>query len=226
MVKKGKLIVFEGIDGTGKTTQAHMLINALLSKNVPARYLHFPRIDDLHSIYPRLIKSFLKGEWGSKEEVDPYLIAFLYAGDRKEVSRWMQDEVNQGTWLVLDRYVMSNMAYQGCRITDTHKNKFIRWLHHTEYDLFNLPQPDLTFLLDMPLQFTIQNVQKSRKQKDRATGEDPDLFERDLIFQQKVRNMYLLVAKHEKNVIVMSYAHMDNVPPPEKIHHDILQYLF
>jgi dTMP kinase len=224
MKNKGKLIVFEGIDGSGKTTQAQLLISALTSRNIKATYLHFPRVDNEHSLYGRFIKSYLKGELGQKETIDPFFIAFLYAGDRKEMSTEITLHLNSGSWVILDRYVFSNMAYQGARVSEEKKQAFIQWVLLTEFETFELPRPDITFFLDMPLEFTIGNLSKHRNQKDRVSVE-ADIHEKDVMFQQQVREMYLHVFKKEKDVITIAYNDPVNIPSPVQIHNEILQHL-
>ena len=105
-----KLFVIEGVDGAGKSTQIKLLRNFFLSKGFSCEYLHFPRTEAPY--FGELIARFLRGEFGSLNEVDPYLVAMLYAGDRKDAAELIGTWLKKGKIVLLDRYTYSNIAYQ------------------------------------------------------------------------------------------------------------------
>jgi dTMP kinase len=105
-----KLLVIEGVDGAGKSTQIKMLQNFFTNMGFSNEYLHFPRTDAPY--FGELIARFLRGEFGSLNEVDPYLVAMLYAGDRKDASEMISRWLDEGKIVLLDRYTYSNIAYQ------------------------------------------------------------------------------------------------------------------
>ena len=105
-----KLFVIEGVDGSGKSTQIKLLSEHLISKGHNCEFLHFPRTDAPY--FGELIARFLRGEFGSLNEVDPYLVAMLYAGDRKDASDKIKGWLEKRKIVLLDRYTYSNIAYQ------------------------------------------------------------------------------------------------------------------
>ncbi|NSW95727.1 MAG: thymidylate kinase, partial [Bacteroidales bacterium] len=104
-----KLIVIEGIDGSGKSTQIGLLHSHFAREGYDCRYLHFPRTDAPY--FGELIARFLRGEFGSLKDLDPYLVAMLYAGDRKDASEIIQGWLRENKIVLLDRYTYSNIAY-------------------------------------------------------------------------------------------------------------------
>ena len=104
------LIVLEGLDGAGKSTQIDLLQQLLASRGLRYEYLHFPRFDA--PIYGELIARFLRGELGAVDAVDPYVVALLYAGDRADAAPVIRRWLDEGKFVILDRYVYSNVAYQ------------------------------------------------------------------------------------------------------------------
>ena len=111
-----KLFVIEGVDGAGKSTQIRMLKDFFSGKGYMCEYLHFPRTEA--PFFGELIARFLRGEFGSIVDVDPYLVAMLYAGDRKDASAMIQQWLNDGKVVLLDRYTYSNIAYQCAKLKD------------------------------------------------------------------------------------------------------------
>ena len=103
------LIVIEGLDGAGKSTQVNAVKNYIISKGIELEYMHFPRYDGL---YGSLIARFLRGEFGSIEQVHPQLVALLFAEDRHHAAAQIRGWLESGKWVLLDRYVYSNIAYQ------------------------------------------------------------------------------------------------------------------
>ena len=110
------LIVLEGLDGAGKSTQIGMLQQRLAERGIAYEYLHFPRFDT--PVYGELIARFLRGELGTIDRVDPYVVALLYAGDRAEAAPMIRSWLDAGRFVILDRYVYSNVAYQCAKIED------------------------------------------------------------------------------------------------------------
>ncbi|MBN2764545.1 MAG: thymidylate kinase, partial [Bacteroidales bacterium] len=102
-----KFCVIEGIDGSGKSTQVKKLMHHLEDKFIPYKYLHFPRTDA--PVFGDLIARFLRGDFGSIKNVDPYLVALLYAGDRHDAAIQIQRWIDEGNLVILDRYVYSNV---------------------------------------------------------------------------------------------------------------------
>src|SRR5438045_2336719 len=114
-MKKGFLIVIEGIDGSGKTTQANLLSGYLKSKNIPHEVINFPRYED--NLYGKLIRRYLNGEFGEAKKVDPYLMSLAYAGDRNLAKPLIENWLLEGKIVVANRYVSSNKAHMGANLS-------------------------------------------------------------------------------------------------------------
>jgi len=205
------LIVIEGLDGAGKSTQISLLLEFLKKQNIQGKYLHFPRTDT--PFFGELIARFLRGEYGKLNEVDPYLVAMLYAGDRKdaalEISNWLQE----GSVVLLDRYVYSNLAYQGAKIGDFEdRKKLITWILELEYHHFNIPVPALNIFLDVPFSFTESKLKNNRSGSDRVyLNGNQDIHESSLNFQKKVREVYLEAALTDPTLEVVSCTDEEGV---------------
>ncbi|MFC2138431.1 dTMP kinase [Bacteroidota bacterium] len=193
-----KFVVIEGLDGSGKSTQIKLLRNYLEKNNISYKYLHFPRTNS--PVYGEMVAKFLRGDLGKIDEVDPYLVALLYAGDRENAKKTILDWLNNYLVLV-DRYVYSNMAFQCAKIDDlTEKNKLRNWIRYMEFKYFNIPIPDLNLFLDVPFEFTKHKLSKNREGNDREyLNGKTDIHEESLDFQEKVRQEYLHLAQNEPN---------------------------
>ena len=125
------LLVIEGLDGAGKSTQVKLLQEYLASKGVRYEYLHFPRTDS--PVYGDLIARFLRGELGDNNSVNPYLVALIYAGDRADSRQMLENWLNSGVTVILDRYVYSNVAYQCAKLDGWDKKEALKkWILETE----------------------------------------------------------------------------------------------
>ena len=111
-----KLFVIEGLDGAGKSTQIRLLRDYLAGMNYSCEYLHFPRTGS--PWFGELVARFLRGEFGSLNDVDPYLVAMLYAGDRRDASEIISGWLSEGKIVILDRYTYSNVAYQCAKLSN------------------------------------------------------------------------------------------------------------
>ncbi|MCQ2146614.1 MAG: dTMP kinase [Bacteroidales bacterium] len=184
------LIVLEGLDGAGKSTQVKKLRSYLESLSPDLDYIHFPRYDS--PVYGDLISRFLRGDFGSNDAVHPQLVALLFAEDRHGAAPEMKQALQKGNTVLLDRYVYSNIAYQCAKLKDENEVESLRkWIIDTEYGNFDLPVPDLNIFLDVPIGFVEKKLASQRNGSDRDYLEGgQDIHEADIEFQKKVRSIY------------------------------------
>ena len=184
------LVVLEGLDGAGKSTQVKKLRAYLESIFGNLEYIHFPRYDS--PVYGDLISRFLRGDFGSNEAVHPQLVALLFAEDRHGAAPQMKNVLAGGGTVLLDRYVYSNIAYQCAKVKDSKEAEELRdWIFNTEYGDFELPKPDLNIVLDVPIGFVESKLKSQRGGADREYLEGgQDIHEADIEFQKKVRDIY------------------------------------
>lgn len=179
--KKGKLIVLDGTDGSGKSTQFKMLVESMEERGIPFAQIKFPCYDSPASV---LVQRYLAGEYGGNaDDVNIYAASMFYAMDRydawkKDYNRWRS--VYEGGGIVIaDRYTTANFIHQGGKLnTMGERFKFFTWLEEIEYNLFGLPKPDEVILLDMPASKAVGMLEKRRKE----TGETADIHEKDVEF--------------------------------------------
>ena len=184
------LVVLEGLDGAGKSTQVKKLREYLESIFGNLEYIHFPRYDA--PVYGELISRFLRGDFGSNEAVHPQLVALLFAEDRHGAAPGMKKTLAAGGTVLLDRYVYSNIAYQCAKVKNSKEAADLReWIFNTEYGDFDLPRPDLNIFLDVPIGFVESKLKSQRGGADRDYLEGgQDIHEADIKFQIKVRDIY------------------------------------
>jgi dTMP kinase len=198
-----KLFVIEGVDGSGKSTQLKLLSEFLTRKGYSFEFLHFPRTDAPY--FGELIARFLRGEFGSLNEVDPYLVALLYAGDRRDASEMIRGWLDNKKIVLLDRYTYSNIAYQCAKIDDKNaQDKLMNWILNLEFEHFGIPKPDLNMFLDVPFSFTEKKLRSDRSGNDRTYLKGTrDIHEESLNFQKRVRDLYLKVARSDDRLVVV-----------------------
>lgn len=184
------LVVLEGLDGAGKSTQVKKLRSYLESIYGTLEYIHFPRYDA--PVYGDLISRFLRGDFGSNENVHPQLVALLFAEDRHGAAPGMKASLAEGKCVLLDRYVYSNIAYQCAKLADKEEAETLReWIFNTEYGSFELPRPDLNIFLDVPIGFVEEKLNSTRGGDDREyLNGAQDIHEADIEFQKRVRDIY------------------------------------
>ena len=212
------LIVLEGLDGAGKSTQVKMLKEYLAGVRPPLEYIHFPRYDA--PVYGALISRFLKGEFGALDAVHPQLVALLFAEDRHGAAPLIRSALERGATVLLDRYVCSNIAYQCAKCSDPEEAQALRrWILETEYGPFGLPKPDLNIFLDVPLGFVEHSLHTARAGADRAyLSGSQDIHEADISFQKRVRALYLEQASLDPSLVVVDCSDPEGrMLPPEAI---------
>lgn len=224
LVKKGKLIVIEGTDGSGKKTQTAKLLERLISQgaNLASGEKSLfvphgvgaevdedtdPKNDASESLiqtidFPRygtpscyLVEKYLHGGFGTALEVGPYVGSMFYAVDRYDHSFDMKKKLEAGTILVSDRYVSASMGHQAGKIDDLkERDVYLEWLDNLEFEIFKIPRPDLTIVLYVDPE-TNQRLMASRPDKEYLKGKKTDIHEADLEHLRKAGEAFLYVAK-------------------------------
>ena len=212
------LVVLEGLDGAGKSTQVRLLREYLTSVCGELEYIHFPRYDA--PVYGDLIGRFLRGDFGGNDTVHPQLVALLFAEDRHGAAPQIQSVLDAGGTVLLDRYVCSNIAYQCAKLADPTEREALRdWIFTTEYGCFSLPKPDLNIFLDVPIGFVEASLAAQREGSDRDYLQGArDIHEADIAFQKTVRDMYRKEAARDPRFIRIDCAdERGAMLPPEAI---------
>ena len=185
----GKLIVLEGTDGSGKSTQFARLCRRLEAEGTPFRRLIFPQYQEPSSA---LLRMYLNGEFGTHpDDVNPYAASTFYAVDR--YAAWKKDwgSYYQNGGLVLsDRYTTSNAVHQTCKLPEEAWEGFIRWLFDFECGKLGLPVPDLVIYLDMPTERAVEML----RAREKATHTKGDIHEVDTEYLAKCRRTALAAA--------------------------------
>ena len=195
-------IVLEGLDGAGKSTQIRMLRQLFADRGVESEYVHFPRFDS--PVYGQLIARFLRGEFGGVQEVDPYLVALIFAGDRADAAPQIRQWLAEGKAVVLDRYVYSNVGFQCAKLpAGEERDRLADWIVNLEFGHNALPRPDLSLFLDVPFAFTERKLSEVREGDDRDYLQGgQDIHEASLQLQQDVRSVYLASAAKDPSLRV------------------------
>ena len=186
----GKLIVFEGTDGSGKSTQFKAMCSRLAAEGHTYENLVFPQYKEPSSA---LIRMYLSGEFGSRPgDVNPYAASAFYAVDRYASMKkvWGQ-RYEQGGLIVADRYTTSNAVHQSAKLPEGEREEFCRWLDEFEHDRLELPRPDLVVYLDMPTEWSVKLL-RSREQN---TNTQADIHEVDADDLATCRTAALQAAK-------------------------------
>lgn len=197
-------IVLEGLDGAGKSTQIKKLRDMFAEQGIPSEYIHFPRFDAPY--FGDMIARFLRGEFGSVDQVDPYIVAMLYAEDRRDAVTLIRGWMEQGKVVIADRYVYSNIGYQCAKVESKSKREELKqWIFSLEYDYFKIPRPDVSLFLDVPFAFTERKLlAEVREGDDREyLNGRKDIHEQSMDLQRKVRQVYLDAAQVDENMHIV-----------------------
>jgi len=174
---KGKLIVIDGVDGSGKATQTEILLKKLLSEGLKAVKVEFPRYTKESSA---LIRDYLNGNFGTAAEVGPYRGSIFYAIDRYSASFEIQKYLDDGYVVLADRYVSANKGHQASKISSRKERaKFLLWINELEYDIFKIPVPNLTIFLHLPAKLSYELVLQ-KAEREYIKGKKQDIHEADI----------------------------------------------
>lgn len=219
-MSKGFLLVIDGIDGSGKTTQIEFLKKYLSGKNISHEVISFPQYGK--NEYSKKIKDYLEGKLGNIWEVDPYFIAKAYAADRLAAKDLINSWLNDGKLVIANRYVSASKAHLGANLPDGKRAEFIKWLDELEYQTNKMPKEDLTILL---------NVDPKVGQQNARNSDGSDIHEEDLKHLQEANKIFLELSKKDNWMVVncmengLPAGKQGQMKPQEDIHKDLLNLL-
>ncbi|MEX1098176.1 MAG: thymidylate kinase [Planctomycetales bacterium] len=188
-------VAFEGIDGSGKGTQAARLRDRLQARGRRVALISFPRYSD--TFFGRAVGEFLNGRFGAAEAVDPFLVSLLFAGDRFESKPLIEQADAAHDVLIFDRYVASNVAHQAAKLPAERRPELAAWIERIEHGIYGLPRADLVVLLDIPADKAQARIalKKPRDYTERAA----DLHEADAAYLVRARAIYCELAARGEN---------------------------
>lgn len=207
------LIAIEGIDGSGKGTQSALLVEHLRQQGHRACLLSFPRYE--HTRFGAAIGDFLNGQFGDLHSVHPQLAALLFAGDRFESKDVIFKAAADHDVVVFDRYVASNIAHQAAKLDGPQRLQLIQWIESIEYEVYGLPHPHLTVLLDLPAR-AAQSLIAAKAQRS-YTDKPADLQEADGAYLERVRQVYRSLAEQRAEWAIIDCVRNEAIRPIEDI---------
>jgi len=222
--QKGKLIVIDGTDGSGKATQVALLTKHLKKNGYTVKIVDFPEY--YKNFFGAFIGHCLSEQYYKFIHVHPKIASVLYAADRWQSSEEMRNWLKKGYIVIANRYVSANQIHQGGKIANTAKrNKFIKWLNEMEYEVFGIPRPDVTFYLSLPINIVLKLLKKreSSKMKRKYLRKKKDVHESDTEFMKNSIKSALWLAKTQKNWTKINCMEKGKILPREKIHEIIYE---
>lgn len=207
------MLVIEGVDSSGKGTQAKKLYRRLSHENLPVKYVDFPAYD---SRFGELVAEYLRGEHGSRDDLPVEIRALLYALDRYQFKDELKTFLADGGILIANRYSQSNFAYQAAHVDGVERHLLVDWMKAVES---RLPQPDEVFFLRIPTYVT-RNLMQQKRLRDYLDGAEQDLHEEDLQYQKQVAEVYLDLAKEEGWTII-DCVQQNTLRTEEDIHEEL-----
>jgi dTMP kinase len=189
---QGKFIVIEGTDGSGKGTQVKLLSEKLQSLNIPFQVTDFPQYGTPSAYF---VEKYLRGEYGTAQEVGPYKASYFYALDRFDKSFEMKKWLSEGTHIISNRFVTSSMGHQTGKIESREEQDiFLDWLDRLEYEELGVPRPDVVVFLYVP-PATAQKLVGEKAAREYTKGKSHDIHEADLGHLEKAAAAYKYVAE-------------------------------
>ena len=212
----GKLIVLEGLDGSGKSTQLDLLFENLKKENKDCKWVSFP---DYESDSSALVKMYLAGQFGTKpDDVNAYAASIFYTADRFASYKTNWGEFyNAGGTVVSGRYTTSNAIHQACKLPESEWEGFLSWLYDFEYNKIGIPKPDKVIFLDMPVEVS----QKLLTKRYEGDENKKDIHESDTAYLENCRKAARFTAEYSDWSII-SCAENGEARSIEDIAKDVL----
>lgn len=223
MAKKGKLIVIDGTDGSGKATQVDLLIKHLKRDGHKVKTVDFPEY--YSNFFGKFIAHCLSEQYYNWVHIHPKIASIAYAADRWESSKKIQGWLDAGYVVLADRYASASQIHQGGKIANTKKREaFIKWLNEMEYEVFKIPKPHAVVYLSVPTDFVMKLIAERNKNGDRAyLSKKKDVHEKDVKFLENSRKSALWLAKTQKGWIKIECVKNGALNTRENIHHEIYE---
>jgi dTMP kinase len=215
MKKRGKLVVIEGIDGSGKDTQAKLLVGKLRKSGYKAKKFDFPQYRK--TFFGDVVGRFLGGEFGSLKEVNPYLASMIFAGDRWQAKEKICKYLNNCYIVVSNRYVLSH-SHQASKLPVKRRRDFWDFIEKLEYKVYGVPKEDVNILLDVPVEIGQKLILKKTARKYLRANRKRDIQERNISYQEETRKVYLGLVSDNKNIIKIPCLKDGKLMSIEEIH--------
>ncbi|HUD08914.1 MAG TPA: hypothetical protein VMQ48_02370 [Candidatus Saccharimonadales bacterium] len=191
-IKRGKFIVIDGTDGSGKATQTELLVKRFKKEGYKVKELDFPQYGKKSA---GLVEEYLNGNYGTARDVGPYRASIFYACDRYAASFQVKTWLSEGNIVISNRYVTANMGHQGGKIKNKReRDKYFRWLYDLEYNIFSIPKPDINLILHVDAAIA-QKLVDSKEKRDYIKNGKRDIHENDLKHLQDAEKVYLEIAQ-------------------------------
>ena len=215
---KGRLIVIDGTDGSGKATQVELLKKRLVSDGYKVKLLDFPEY--YKNFFGKFIGHCLSEQYYNWLNVHPKIASIAYAADRWESSKEFTKWLDKGYVVIANRYVSANQIHQGGKISNPKKRaEFISWLDEMEYETFKIPRPDMTLYLSLPIPIILKLIgERDGKMKRAYLKKKKDVHENDKNFLINSRKSALWLSGKVKNFIKIDCAEKNEIFSREKIH--------
>jgi dTMP kinase len=218
-MKKGKLIVIEGNDGSGKGTQLRLLLQNLKKRQIPHESFDFPQYEK--TFFGEFVGHFLNGKFGHTSRINPYLAMFPYAGDRWQTKEQIYKALNAGKLVICNRYAPS-IAYQLAKVPPKEKVSFLKWAEKLEYEVFGIPHEDLVIFLYVPF-YIAHRLIEQKEQRSYLKDKARDQYEENASYLKRVEKMYLWLNRNKKNWVIINCVQRGKLLQPQIIHKKILR---
>jgi len=218
---KGKLIVVDGTDGSGKATQVDFLINRLKSDGYEVRMVDFPEY--YKNFFGAFVGHCLSEQYYNFINIHPKIASVLYAADRFESKDKIEEWLKKGYVVIANRYASANQIHQGGKISNLKKRQdFIRWLDDMEHRVFGIPRPHIVFYLSLPIPFVAKLLKERNKNSERAyLGKKKDVSEKDMNYQKNSIKSALWLADTQSNWCKINCIDKNKLRTREDIHEEV-----
>jgi len=222
---KGKFIVIDGLDGSGKKTQLDLLVAFLKAKKIKVATVDFPQY--YKTFFGQTVGRYLKGEFGNLNQTNPYLSGLTFAGDRWQARPEMEQALKQGKLLLANRYTSSSMAFMAGKFSrKKDQDKCINWIKKLEQEVYGCPQEDMLLYLSVPPNLGQKLVLKKGTRKYLSNQNKYDIHEENLVYLKRIENIYLRLIKKYNHWFKIDCLNKNNqLKTRQQIHQEIIKLL-
>ncbi len=220
-MNKGKLIVIDGTDGSGKATQVDLLSKRLRKEGHTVKVVDFPEY--YKNFFGKFIGHCLSEQYYNFVNIHPKIASVLYAADRSESKKELETWLSKGYVVIANRYASANQIHQGGKIKNEKKRQaFLEWLDEMEYKVFKIPRPDVVFYLNLPMSFIKKLIKERNKNQHRKyLGKRKDIVEGNIEYMENSQKSAVWLAKTQKNYVQVDCAPKGELLPRETIHEEV-----